>query len=119
MMAEVLEQEVAPDSTRGLEIVPTQPAAAPAEPAPKPSRKLFPMLTVREDERQLPANIQIRLGAYRAEIHALNKALRERNQLIPRLRHEARLHARVMRLKDEARIEGRAVAIDQLAAQKS
>jgi hypothetical protein len=124
MVAEVMEQEVAPDSTptlapvgAGLEAEPAQPAA---EPEVKPERKKqFAVLSVREDERQLPTHIQIRLGAYRAEINALNKALRERNLLIPRLRHEARLNARVMRLKQEARLEGAGELIKKLAAREA
>lgn len=127
MMAEVLEQEVAHDSeppTAALAEVPANPerqlehALDIAEAAVKEndalkaqiekfSRKRAVTIGVRYDERELSEVVQLRLATYRMEIQALNKALRERNILLARLRADVRLRDRVLRLKEEARRDGR------------
>lgn len=74
---------------------------------PKRQRRQAVHINVRYDERELDPLTQMKLHTLRREIHALNKSLRERNDTITRLRHEVRLRDRVMRLKEEARIDGR------------
>lgn len=80
---------------------------------PKHQRRQSVQINVRFEERELDQVTQLKLHTLRAEIHALGRSLRERNQTITRLRHEVRLRDRVLRLKTEARIDAR-VALEAL-----
>ncbi len=132
MMAQVLEQEVQPDS------VPPEPpepetaedlskqldtALALAEhyqgksegleaTVAKHQRKQAIQISVRYDEREYPPAILLKLFTLRQEVNNLNRAQRSANQTIARLRHEVRLRDRVMRLKHEAKTE----ALEQMHA---
>ncbi len=138
MMAEVLEQEVQPDSVpppgeATLTLAEVQPdheqqlnhvldiAEAMAQQndkltaqVAKHQRKQAVQISVRYDEREFPPVILLKLHTLRQEINNLNKAQRSANQTITRLRHEVRLRDRVMKLKAEAANDGEAKALQTI-----
>ncbi len=122
MMAQVLEQEVQPDS---VPPEPPEPETAEdlakqldtalsiaahfqeksdglAATVAKHQRKQAIQISVRFDEREYPPAILLKLFTLRQEINNLNRAQRSANQTIARLRHEVRLRDRVMKLKSES-----------------